>query len=374
MSIERDRGQLVRVKDLRPTGATTAPDLTIRTSAASELLNLMGVLSDRQDEYDLGPQRLGELRAELPEDLLEELRDLDGATGVSFHVLSLLAADLPDPADVDELLAAFAADLGKPWRLLLTHHVVGGESTFDLAELDAAIQGDEAALATLLEQVRIDPARPEDVASLLAVQPEDLGTRLIAAVTAIRPLWEEVASEAMSPVLRDAEHRQQQLDDGLDVAAIVLEATNGYELTGDPAVHRIILQPSYWIRPWLIVGRSGDAEVLTTAVAEEFLVLPPEAPSPALLKLFKALGDESRLKLLRRLSSGPVTLAEATAELDVAKATTHHHLSILRQAGLVSVGGEGRISRYSLREEPSEAAASLLAEYLQPHRPRTTPS
>lgn len=364
----------MRVKDLRPTGVTTTPDLAIRTSGASELLNLMGVLSDRNDEYDLGPQRLAELRAHLPPDLLEELRDLDGATGVSFHVLSLLAADLPDPADVDELLAFLAADLGKPWRLLLTHHVVGGDSTFDLAELDAAIQGEEAALAALLEQVRVDPARPEDVASLLAVHPEDLGTRLIAAVNAIRPMWDEVASEAMSPVLRDAEHRQQQLDDGADVAAIVLEATNGYELTGDPAVRRIILQPSYWIRPWLIVGRSGDAEVLTTSVAEEFLVLPPEAPSPALLKLFKALGDESRLKLLRRLSSGPITLAEATAELDVAKATTHHHLSILRQAGLVSVGGEGRISRYSLREEPSEAAATLLADYLQPHRPRNPPS
>jgi DNA-binding transcriptional ArsR family regulator len=370
MSVERERGSSVRVKDLRPTGAATTPELTVRTSAASELLNLMGVLSDRQDEYDLGPQRLAELRSQLPPALLQELRDLDGATGVSFHILSLLAADLPDPADVDELLAAFSADRGKPWRLLLAHHVVGGEDAPDLVEADAAIQGDEDALGAMLERVEADPGRPEDVDSLLAIEPDDLGTRLIAAITQIRPLWEEVASEAMNPVLRDAQHRQQQLDDGVDVAAIVLEATNGYELTGDVSVHRIVLQPSYWIRPWLIVGRSGDAEVLTTAVAEEFLVLPPEAPSPALLKLFKALGDESRLKLLRRLSSGPITLAEATAELDVAKATTHHHLSILRQAGLVSVGGEGRISRYSLREDPAEAAAEVLADYLQPHRTR----
>lgn len=362
----------MRVKDLRPTGTATPPDLTIRTSPASELLNLMGVLSDRKDEYDLGQQRLEELRGQLPADLLQELRDLDGATGVSFHVLSLLAADLPEPGDVDELIAAFAADRSKPWRLLLTHHVVGADGSPDLAELDAVIQGDDGALEALLALVHEDPARPEDVASLLAIAPEDLGTRLIAAITAIRPLWEEVASEAMSPVLRDAEHRQEQLDDGVDVAAIVLEATNGYELTNDPAVRRIILQPSYWIRPWLIVGRSGDAEVLTTAVAEEFLVLPAEAPSPALLKLFKALGDESRLKLLRRLSSGPITLAEATAELDVAKATTHHHLSMLRQAGLVSVGGEGRISRYSLRVDPAEVAEDLLAHYLQPHRNRNT--
>lgn len=365
----------MRVKDLRPSGGAAALELSIRTSAASELLNLMGVLSDKQDEYDIGPERLSELRSQLPPELLDELRDLDRATGVSFHVLSLLAADLPEPADIDELLTAFAGDVTKPWRLLLTHHVIGSEGLPpDLAELDAVIQGDATSLEALLAQVRSDPSPSEDVTSLLAIAPEELGTRLIAAITAIRPLWDEVANEAMHPVRRDAEHRQQQLDAGMDVAEIVLEATNGYELSGDPTVHRIILQPSYWIRPWLIVGRSGDAEVLTTAVEEQFLVLPAEAPSPGLLKLFKALQDESRLKLLRRLSSGPITLAEATAELDVAKATTHHHLSILRQAGLVSVGGEGRISRYSLREDPAQLAAEVLTDYLQPLRPRSAGS
>ncbi|MFP4235663.1 MAG: ArsR/SmtB family transcription factor [Nitriliruptoraceae bacterium] len=365
----------MRVKDLRPSAGAGTPELSIHTSAASELLNLMGVLSDRDDEYDIGPQRLAELRSQLAPELLEELRHLDMATGVSFHVLSLLAADLPHPAGVDELLVAFEADVSKPWRLLITHHLVGADAAGpNLPGLDAAIQGDPDALEALLAQARADAPSSSDLTSLLAIEPEELGTRLIAAITAIRPLWEEVAPEAMNPVLRDAAHRQRQLDEGVDVAEIVLEATNGYELSSDPSVHRIILQPSYWIRPWLIVGRSGDAEVLTTAVAEEFLILPAEAPSPALLKLFKALGDESRLTLLRRLSSGPITLAEATAELDVAKATTHHHLSILRQAGLVSVGGEGRISRYRLREDPAQVAAEALTAYLQPLRPRSTGS
>jgi hypothetical protein len=56
---------------------------------------------------------------------------------------------------------------------------------------------------------------------------------------------------------------------------------------------------------------------------------PSEAPPPALLKLFKALSDEGRLRLLRRLSAGPISLTEAAGELDVAKATAHHHLAIL---------------------------------------------
>jgi DNA-binding transcriptional ArsR family regulator len=184
----------------------------------------------------------------------------------------------------------------------------------------------------------------------------------------VEPVWDTVAAETMHAITRDVEHRQAQLDAGTSVAEIVLSATNGYELSGDPSIRRIVLLPSFWIRPWLVVGRRADAEVLTTVVAEEFLILPPEAPSPALLRLVKALADENRLTLLRRLSSGPISLTEATAELDVAKATAHHHLSILRQAGLVVIGGEGRGSRYALRQDPPTVAARALAAYLQPHR------
>lgn len=357
----------MRVKDLRPTSPAPSPALSVRASAAAELLRLIGVLVDDSEEYDVGPERLAELRGRLSEEILPELRALDGGSGVSFQVLSLLGADLPEPAGMEEMIAALEADPGLGWRLLLAHHAHQDQRR-DLELLEAVVVGRDGALTTLLDELEGASELAEEVSTLLAADPEEHGRRLLEAVRAVQPLWDSVAQETMHAISRDVEYRQSQIDAGNSVADIVLAATNGYELSDDPSIRRIVLLPSFWIRPWLVVGRRADAEVLTTVVAEEFLILPPEAPSPALLKLFKALGDESRLTLLRRLSSGPISLTEATAELDVAKATAHHHLSILRQAGLVVIGGEGRGSRYALRQDPPAVAAQALAAYLQPHR------
>jgi DNA-binding transcriptional ArsR family regulator len=146
----------------------------------------------------------------------------------------------------------------------------------------------------------------------------------------------------------------------------VLEATNGYALEEDPSIRRILLLPSFWLRPWIIVDQLFDLDtlVLSTPVADAFVALPAEVPPPSLLKLSKALADEGRLKLLRRMSTGPVSLGEATEQLGVAKATAHHHLSILRQAGLVVMHGGGRSTRYALRIDPAEAAHDALAAYV----------
>ncbi len=360
----------MRVKDLRPTSSSHSPALSVRASAAAELLRLIGVLVDDSDEYDVGPERLAELRGRLSEEVLSELHAIDGGSRVSFQVLSLLGADLPEPAGVEEMIAALEADPGLGWRLLLAHHA-HQDHRRDLELLEAVVIGRDDALVTLLDELEAATELAEEVSALLTTDPEEHGRRLLVAVRAVQPLWDSVAQETMHAINRDVEYRQSQIDAGKTVAEIVLAATNGYELSDDPSIRRIVLLPSFWIRPWLVVGRRADAEVLTTVVAEQFLILPPEAPSPALLKLFKALGDESRLTLLRRLSSGPISLTEATAELDVAKATAHHHLSILRQAGLVVIGGEGRGSRYALRQDPPTVAAQALASYLQPHR---TPS
>ncbi len=363
----------MRVKDLRPNGTPPPVSLSVRASEAAELLRLLGVLIDEdEDGYDVGAERIRALRAELPDELLSDLTDLDGGSGVSFHVLSLLAADLPEPAEVDDLVAALTEDPGLGWRQLLAHHATNA-NVADVETVEALAAGEDGAIESAVTDLDAMAEPPVGAAPVLACTPQEHGERLLGAIDRLRGVWDELAGEAMSAIARDVAHRRRQLDDGVAVADIVMEATNGYELSGDPAVHRIVLLPSFWIRPWLVVGRRADAEVLTTVVAEQFLVLPPEAPSPALLKLFKALADESRLKLLRRMSSGAISLTEATTELQVAKATAHHHLSILRQAGLVSIGGEGRSSRYRLREDPPSVAADVLASYLQPHR-RTTGS
>ena len=90
----------------------------------------------------------------------------------------------------------------------------------------------------------------------------------------------------------------------------------------------------------------------------------PTAPGdPAsLVRIYKALGDESRLKLLKRLQDGPISLTDAAQEVGLAKSTTHHHLAILRQAGFVLIqeGDDTYKLRPDLRPEPG----ALLQQYL----------
>jgi DNA-binding transcriptional ArsR family regulator len=365
----------MRLVDLRSTTSSppTAPRITARASAAAELLRLIGVIVDEDpDEYDVGAARIAEVRAQVPQELLDDIVAMlpDARDDKSFLVLALLAASLPEPAGIEEFLDTVRAEPERPWRVLLAH------SARELDEPDTdglrhrLLAGDPAAV-TRLESLVAEGCCSEGTVTLMTMSPEEYGERLLDIVERFdRQLWRHHAEEAMGPIRRDVAHRNQQLADGADVGDVVLAATNGFELPEDPSIREIVLLPSYWFRPWLVVGNIGvdGLEVMSTAVADEFVALPSEVPPPALLKLFKALGDAGRLALLRRMTSGPISLGQAAAELDVAKATAHHHLAILRQAGLVSIRGSGRSTKYGLREDPAELARDALARYV-PQRP-----
>lgn len=352
------------LRDLRPSPPRPAPQLDVRTSAAAERLHLLGVLVDHDTtSYDLGEQELTRLRERLGADGLAQLRTFDAGTGTTFHVLSLLAERLPSPAGIDELDTLLREDPAIAWRLLLAHHAAH-DAGLAMANAVTVTDGDPDAVRAARDALAPAIERGESGATaLLDRDPEAHGRQLRTCLEATADLWEAISPPAMAAVERDAEHRRAQLAAGRDVVDLVLDATNGYDLT-DPTVERVVLLPSYWIRPWLVLGRRGTTEVLSTPVADVFLSLPPRSPPPTTVKLFKALADERRLTLLRRLVDGPVSLTEATEELAVSKATAHHHLASLRQAGLVVVSGEGRASRYALRGDPPQLAAAALRHYL----------
>lgn len=353
----------MRLVDLRSSAPAPSLQVTVQASAAAELLRLIGVLcSEEPKEFDVGQERLERIRASLSEELTAEIGELRATEdGKDFLILSLLAAELPEPSGVQELVDTLREDPALSWRVLVSYL----SNKLDPApELTGQVQaGDEAALQRLRELVEEAGGEPE-LTALLESDPADHGKRLASIVERFEEeAWRDVEDEAMGPIRRDVAHRQDRLASGVDPMAVIVEATNGYEPPDDAGLRRVVLLPSYWMRPWLVLGQSLNTEVISTVVADEFLILPSEAPPPALLKLAKALSDERRLRLLRRMASGPVSLSEATDALDVTKATAHHHLSILRQAGLVSMRGTGRATRYALRSDPADAARDALSAY-----------
>ncbi len=81
----------------------------------------------------------------------------------------------------------------------------------------------------------------------------------------------------------------------------------------------------------------------------------------------KALADERRLRILRKLSGGSYTLQEIADDLGAAKTTIHHHLILMRSAGLVRMRMSDK--RYSLRQDAFDHLEDLLKGYLQPPPP-----
>src|SRR5213075_2168607 len=117
----------------------------------------------------------------------------------------------------------------------------------------------------------------------------------------------------------------------------------------------LVFFPSYWFRPWVLMSEHKHARIFGYPIASAG----PAVDLPDLARLYKALGDERRLALLRLLRQGPVALGAAAKEVELSKSTTHHHLAILRQAGLVLIRNDEENS-YSLRTDRLAEVGRLL--------------
>jgi len=85
-------------------------------------------------------------------------------------------------------------------------------------------------------------------------------------------------------------------------------------------------------------------------------------------RLFKVLGDRTRLALLRRLSEGPATVSELTAALgSPPQSRISNHLGCLRWCELVTSEKVGRNVIYRLANPGVFALIELACEVAAPH-------
>jgi len=80
------------------------------------------------------------------------------------------------------------------------------------------------------------------------------------------------------------------------------------------------------------------------------------------LKVFRALGDKNRLRVIKMLEAKPMCVCEITAVLNLAPSTVSKHLSLLHEAELVEETKDGKWVNYSL---PSKSRILFVLEMLK---------
>ncbi len=75
-------------------------------------------------------------------------------------------------------------------------------------------------------------------------------------------------------------------------------------------------------------------------------------------KSFKAFGDPSRLRILRLLAKAEMTVGQIADSVSLAQPTVSRHLSLLRDAGVVTSRREAQQVFYSLNRQSIEDCCS----------------
>jgi DNA-binding transcriptional ArsR family regulator len=285
---------------------------------------------------------------------------------VWLHLLGL-ALDAPvgtAAAFVDRVASTDSEELR---RHLVGVHVPSWRIVAGAETLERAAAGDRAAIAALLEHDRYYAGRArQSLAQLLPLTAAQTKRRLLGVLR-------RFADEAFAPhgddvlaALRADVEAKRALAARVSPDTLISAAARGFVYEREPEASRVVLAPQLAARPWLLLCQHRDARIICYP-AEEPLEAERDVRERALL-LGRALAEEGRIEILRRLAAGDASLNELTELTGLAKSTAHHHLNQLRAAGLVVVRGNARSYRYVLREEAAVETGTLLAELLSVRR------
>jgi ArsR family transcriptional regulator, arsenate/arsenite/antimonite-responsive transcriptional repressor len=88
-----------------------------------------------------------------------------------------------------------------------------------------------------------------------------------------------------------------------------------------------------------------------------------EETATGLARVFKALGDPVRLRLLSMIASrdgGEICVCDLTPAFDLSQPTISHHLKLLKQAGLIDSERRGTWVYYRLLPATTDRLAAVL--------------
>ncbi len=302
-------------------------------------------------------QWLADARSSLPRDARASVSRLfESEVAVQVATFAVEHPELRTPRQfVEALEAAEPRDVVK--ALLCEAFMTPGMP--DL--LERALDGDEAAFALLPEKLS-DWRRDERIQMLrdAAGTHAEIVTVLRAWLGAFDPVVDRVTA------LGQRDYDLRTADRATLVPGDLIErTTGGIRWLGEPGVRRVILAPSLFSRPYNFLLAGQDWRFFGYPIADEALEpSDPLAPPQSVVRLHRALGDETRLRILKLLASGDLYLTEIAQQLDLSKPTIKHHLAMLRAAGAVTITESGTVIYYTLRRQRFDEMATELKRFL----------
>jgi ArsR family transcriptional regulator len=84
-----------------------------------------------------------------------------------------------------------------------------------------------------------------------------------------------------------------------------------------------------------------------------------------LLKVFKAVADKNRLRILKMLQQKKMCVCELSAVLGITLPSVSKHLSMMKDAGLLTDERNGQWIDYSLCEDKINRYAPVIQSYIK---------
>ncbi len=297
----------------------------IESGASYELLMSLYAFVHRKDQrtLDIGASWASQVEAQLGADFADNLNDSEYAK--SAWLLEVLVWRCPMDRDVAPFLRWMGAlSLGEMYELIMPYI---GEGTRSLPPNLVEIRDKCLQLLNRWNDLYFSTIDPGILPGLAA----------------------------------DAEQKKALLEK-LSPYEVVEVATEGVVLEPSPSRKLVVLVPQSHNRPWNINSDLQGVKLLFYPA--DVLPTHPGEPPASLLRLTRALADESRLRILRHLSDERRSFTDLVRHTRLAKSTVHQHIVLLRAAGLVRTYEAPDGSRdYGLRASAADRLGEQLNAY-----------
>lgn len=355
-----------RVREL--TSAPRRMPIEVEGSVAFEVvLTIWSALNPEKTNsaLDLGKAWQRAVIDSIAPDLREELEKLGGPHCFVWLGVASLMLSAPHPYEPEKVYGWLASVDERRLRRWIVGYAA--PDNVDSSLIEQVVNGDVAALPEVLGEKMNNEAVVEFIEWLL--ETPELPGRYASAIERFREeVFSDYEPEFAGAISRAAAARRAAPMRG-DAKSVIEDVTAGLDFEIPLGITRVVLIPSMVCRPLSLIDGHRDTLVVYYGVADEFVDSDPEAPPSWLVRTYKALSDDKRLRIMRRLGEGPATLDQLSDMLGLSKSTVHHHINLLRGAGLVRVhlpAAESKTKHnYSIRAQSLADANAFLDSYLR---------